>query len=51
MREDWTIIVPMAVMEYCSAMGMPIRICVFNRCPEGRQSSRDIRSTGTHFTM
>ena len=38
-REDCTIIVPMAVMEYCKAMGMPIPTCVFKREPVGRQSS------------
>ena len=51
LRDDWTIIVPIAVMEYWSAIGIPIRSWIPRSEPDRCQSSLCRRRAGTAFTM
>ena len=50
-KEDWTIIVPMAVIEYWSAIGIPTLSCAYRSILFGRQSSFVIRSICTFFPI
>ena len=50
-QEDCTIIAPMAVIEYCKAMGSPTLSCIFARYVSGLKSSFSNFKSGTFFQI